>query len=86
MCLLACHRLTSYVLRVFNDANEKDWELDFYIEVDLLNRMMLWVCKQQDTATGAFVEHAPAYDRKMWVSIRTWFFHFHLKNAGLKYF
>lgn len=60
--------LTSYVLRVFNDANEKDWELDFYIEVDLLNRMMLWVCKQQDTATGAFVEHAPAYDRKMWTN------------------
>ena len=61
------YRVTAYVLRVLTDANEKDWELDFFIEVELLNRMTLWLCKQQDTATGAFVESAPLYDRKLWV-------------------
>ena len=63
-------RVTAFVLETLNDAQETDWELDFFISTDLLNKIMLWLCEQQ-TPEGSFFEHAPLYDRKMWVSLKT---------------
>lgn len=60
-------RVTAFVMQTLNDAQEKDWELDIFIATELLNKIMLWLCEQQ-SPEGAFIEHAPIYDRKMRVS------------------
>ena len=36
-----------------------------FIDNALLNKIALWLTKQQDKATGAFVEDAPFYDYNM---------------------
>ena len=58
--------MSAFALRVLHDANDRDWELDFFIEIPLLNRIARWLCKQQNLQTGAFMETSPLYDRKMW--------------------
>ncbi len=62
-------RVTAFALRVLNDANDRDWELMFFIENYLLRNAARWLCQRQST-NGAFYETAPLYDRKMWV--RKW--------------
>nr|UCK81479.1 macroglobulin-complement related protein-like 1 [Arenicola marina] len=57
--------VTAYVLKVLHDANEKDWELDFFVPSELLTKMGTWLCTQQ-SPSGAFREQSPLYDRKMW--------------------
>ena len=54
-------------MQTLNDAQEKDWELDIFIPTELLNKIMMWLCEQQNDL-GAFIEHSPYYDRKMRVS------------------
>ena len=56
-------------MQTLNDAQEKDWELDIFIDTELLNKIMLWLCDQQ-SPEGAFIEHSPIYDRKMKVNNR----------------
>jgi len=60
--------LSAFVLRTLYSAKEGDWEsLNFFIPVDLLNKIASWLCTQQ-TDTGMFQELAPVYDRKQWSS------------------
>ncbi|ELT94901.1 hypothetical protein CAPTEDRAFT_205407 [Capitella teleta] len=58
--------VSAFVLRILHEANDRDWELDFFIETDLLNRIGVFLCTRQNINTGAFMEAAPLYDRKMW--------------------
>ena len=55
-----------------------EWEKDFFIPLELINKMVLWLCSQQHNVTGEFNElpGVPVYDRNF-VSART--------NQGLQF-
>lgn len=42
-----------------------EWEKDFFIPLELINKMVLWLCSQQHNVTGEFNElpGVPVYDR-----------------------
>jgi len=61
-------RLTSLALKSLHGAMVSQWVEILYIPVKILNRMALWLTRQQN-AEGAFVETAEHYyDRSFWVS------------------
>ena len=42
-----------------------EWENLFFIDIEILNKMALWLCGQQNVATGSWGEVDRWYDRKM---------------------
>lgn len=45
---------------------EPEWEHILYIDIDILNKLALWLIKQQNMSTGAFIEADDyIYDNKM---------------------
>jgi len=75
--------VTAFIMRTLQDANQKDWEIEyFYIPGELLNRMALWLCSQQDSS-GAFREQAPLYDRKQWSNYTTVNGNYRRENTSL---
>ena len=59
------YRLTAFVLNTLQDADEADWRSILFIDNALLNKIAMWLTKQQDKKTGAFHEMAPFYDYNM---------------------
>ncbi|GFO11263.1 Cd109 antigen-like isoform x3 [Plakobranchus ocellatus] len=59
--------LTAFVAKIVHEANFGEWERDFFIPRDLINKMVLYICSRQNKTSGAF-EPLPGditYDRKM---------------------
>lgn len=64
--------LTAFVAKTLYGARTYgEWERDFFIPLELINQMVVWICKQQDLITGAFHGNGSAYDRKM-NSVSNW--------------
>ncbi|KAK6185943.1 hypothetical protein SNE40_008070 [Patella caerulea] len=57
--------LTAFATKTFHSARFGEWERDLFIPIELINRMVLWLCSQQNTTTGAFDPNDIAFDRKM---------------------
>ncbi|XP_052062550.1 CD109 antigen-like [Mytilus californianus] len=56
--------LTAFVAKTFQDARFGEWEKDMFIPIELLNKIALYLCSQQNNVTGEFMEEkAPIYDR-----------------------
>ena len=62
------------MLNTLQDADEADWRSIMFIDNALLNKIALWLTKQQDKQTGAFIEEAPFYDYNMRVNLEFIFF------------
>ena len=60
--------LTSFVLKTLYDARVEDYDMYLFIPVELLNKITLWICSQQNKTTGAFNMTGNVYDRNMAVS------------------
>ena len=58
-------RITSFALEVLSDAVMSEWEYLFFIDIDILNKITLWLCAQQNKDTGSWAEIKLWYDRKM---------------------
>ena len=58
-------RITAFALEVLTDAVVTEWEHLFFIDVTIINKMALWLCRQQNAATGSWGEIGRWYDRKM---------------------
>ena len=68
-CFILSHfRLTAQSLLWLERANEADWWTYYYTPTKLLNKVATWLCRQQNKTTGAFFDHAPVYDAKLYVS------------------
>lgn len=72
-------RLTAFVAKTLQEARFGEWEKDMFIPIELLNKIAIYLCSQQNNVTGAFEEHefTPIYDRT-YVS-------FFLNNEGIMY-
>lgn len=56
--------LTAFVAKTFQEARFGEWEKDMFIPIELLNKIGLYLCSQQNNATGEFMDsQAPIYDR-----------------------
>ena len=65
MALSCIFRLTAFVAKTLFQAKFGEWEKDFFIPLELINKMVLWLCSQQHNVTGEFNElpGVPVYDR-----------------------
>lgn len=64
--------LTSFVAKTLYSARAYgEWERDFFVPLEMINEMVVWICNQQDGNTGAFHSNGSAYDRKM-TSLNNW--------------
>lgn len=62
-------RVTSFICKSLHAAMMSEWNEELYIEVELINKIALWIANQQDES-GAFIETAGViYDRNMDVRI-----------------
>ena len=63
-----CHfRLTAFVAKSMHEARFGEWEQDLFIPLEMINKMVTYLCSQQNKSTGAW-DPDPAhtvYDRKM---------------------
>ncbi|XP_048773201.1 CD109 antigen-like [Ostrea edulis] len=57
--------LTAFVAKTLFQAKFGEWEKEFFIPLELINKMVLWLCSQQHNVTGEFNElpGVPVYDR-----------------------
>lgn len=61
---ISVYRLTAFVAKTFQEARFGEWEKDMFIPIELLNKIALYLCSQQNNVTGEFMESkAPIYDR-----------------------
>ena len=61
-----CSRLTSFVAKVMHEARFGEWERDLFIPLELINKMVVFLCSQQNQTTGAWdPDLNTTYDRKM---------------------
>jgi len=68
LCTVNAGRLTSLALKSLHDAMISQWVEILYIPVEILNRMALWLSRQQNE-DGAFIETSEHfYDRSFWVN------------------
>jgi hypothetical protein len=53
------------VAKTLFENNFGEWEREFFIPGELINKTVLWLCKQQNKVTGEFNEipGVPVYDR-----------------------
>ena len=57
-------RLTAFVAKTLQEARFGEWEKDLFIPIELLNKIALYLCSQQNNVTGEFMDyHSPIYDR-----------------------
>ncbi|XP_048253504.1 CD109 antigen-like [Haliotis rufescens] len=57
--------LTAFVAKSLHQGRFGEWERDLFIPLELINKMVVWICRQQNE-TGAFhQDYSVAYDRKM---------------------
>ncbi|XP_046585013.1 LOW QUALITY PROTEIN: murinoglobulin-1-like [Haliotis rubra] len=57
--------LTAFVAKSLHQGRFGEWERDLFIPLELINKMVVWICRQQNE-TGAFhPDYSVAYDRKM---------------------
>ena len=49
--------LTAFALETLSDANEADWINEFYVSVDLLNKISLWLTRQQNPSGKNIARH-----------------------------
>lgn len=75
MChlLVLCHsdRVSSFIARTLNAAQSSEWSEEVFIPIELLNKITMWIAKQQNTTDGHFEDSAGViYDRTMQVCIR----------------
>lgn len=62
-------RLTSLALKTLHAALASQWMEIVYIPVEVLQKMALWLSRQQNE-DGAFIETAEHYyDRSFWVNV-----------------
>ncbi|KAK7114537.1 CD109 antigen-like [Littorina saxatilis] len=59
--------LTAFVAKTMHQARFGEWERDLFIPLELINRMVIYLCSQQNKTTGAWDPdlNRPTYDRKM---------------------
>ncbi|KAK7498039.1 hypothetical protein BaRGS_00010627 [Batillaria attramentaria] len=59
--------LTAFVVKTMQQARFGEWERDLFIPVELINKMVLYLCSKQNKTTGAWdPDHTHTiYDRKM---------------------
>ncbi|KAK3086321.1 hypothetical protein FSP39_016806 [Pinctada imbricata] len=57
--------LTAFVAKTLQGAKVGEWEKEFFVPVELLNKIVLWICDNQHNETGEFNEapNSPVYDR-----------------------
>lgn len=66
--MLIHHRMTAFAAKTFHGAHFGEWERDLFIPLELINKMVSFICSRQNMTTGAFDagnETEPVYDRKM---------------------
>lgn len=67
-CAVNTGRLTSLALKTLHASLVSQWMEIVFIPVSILNKMALWLSKQQNEE-GAFVETSEYYyDRSFWVT------------------
>ncbi len=44
------------------------WSEDIYVDVDIINKVAIWITSVQNQTSGAYYEIGSIYDRHMWVS------------------
>ncbi|ESO98375.1 hypothetical protein LOTGIDRAFT_231429 [Lottia gigantea] len=59
--------LTAFSVKTFHTARYGEWERDLFIPLELINRMVVWLCNAQNKTTGAWDPDTDflASDRKM---------------------
>ena len=62
-----------------------EWEKDFFIPLELINKMVLWLCSQQHNVTGEFNElpGVPVYDRNFVSTLTNQGPHFNTNDSAL---
>ena len=61
-------RTTSLAIEFLSQvASQPEWEDTLYVDVNIINMMVLWLCAQQNVTTGAFPRTAYVYDIKLHV-------------------
>ncbi|GAB1599163.1 C3 and PZP-like alpha-2-macroglobulin domain-containing protein 8 [Argonauta hians] len=56
--------LTAFAAKTLHSAREGEWESDLFVPLELIKKMVSWICSQQNT-TGVFDTEHFVYDRKM---------------------
>ncbi|CAH1784973.1 unnamed protein product [Owenia fusiformis] len=63
--------LTAHFFNQLKNARDSDWENHFYIPVEVLNDMAMWMISYQNSSCGAFIEPGPHYLRAMFPKLTT---------------
>ncbi|XP_069113947.1 CD109 antigen-like [Argopecten irradians] len=56
--------LTAFVAQTLHEARFGEWEKDLFIKLELINKIVVWICEKQNNVTGEFYDNqVPVYDR-----------------------
>lgn len=61
--------LTAMTIEVLAAGARPEWEYIVYIDPNVLNRLTLWLVKQQNKTSGAFLRTSLVFDLKMLVRV-----------------
>jgi uncharacterized protein YfaS (alpha-2-macroglobulin family) len=55
--------LSAFVAKTLHEARFGEWERDLFIPIDLIDKIVVWLCEKQNE-TGAWYPEGQIYDRK----------------------
>lgn len=65
--VIVVQRLTAFVAKTLHQGRFGEWERDLFIPLELINKMVVYLCQTQNETTGAWEPDmsSTSYDRKM---------------------
>ena len=68
--------LSAFVAKTLHEARFGEWERDLFIPIDLIDKIVVWLCDKQNE-TGAWYPEGQIFDRKLVCTMSTQLTHSH---------